>query len=267
MINRLIATLLVYNGKIVQTKQFKPTNFVGDAFIAVDFFNSWSVDEICILEISKDESYLKHFIKLVNKLSERCFIPLSVGGKIKNLSTAKKYLRSGADKVVLNSGVFLKKNLLRKLSSLYGSQFIIVSIDVQKNTKFRSGYQIVTNNGSKPQDIDLLEWIQFVEKQGAGELLVNSIHNDGNRKGYDLDLLRIITSKTSLPVIAMGGVNKWSHLKDGISKGKVQSVAAGNIFHYSEHSTKDAKDYLIKHGMKMRPSEFNKIDSRRKIKY
>ena len=83
MINRLIATLLVYNGKIVQTKQFKPTNFVGDAFIAVDFFNSWSVDEICILEISKDESYLKHFIKLVNKLSERCFIPYRLVEKLK----------------------------------------------------------------------------------------------------------------------------------------------------------------------------------------
>ena len=267
MINRLIATLLVYNGKIVQTKQFKPTNFVGDAFIAVDFFNSWSVDEICILEISKDESYLKHFIRLVDKLSERCFIPLSVGGKIKSVTIARQYLRSGADKVILNSGIFLKKNLLRKLSTLYGSQFIIVSIDVKKNNKFKSGYQIVINNGSSPKEIDLLDWIQYVENEGAGELFVNSIHNDGNRKGYDINLLKIITSNTSLPLIAMGGVNNWSHFEKGISEGKAQSVAAGNIFHYSEHSTKDAKEYLINNGIKMRPSEFYQVDSRRKIKY
>ena len=267
MINRLIAILLIYNGKIVQTKQFQPTNFIGDAFIAVDFFNTWSVDEICILEISNDESNLKQFIKLIDKLSERCFIPLSVGGKIKNLSTAQKYLRSGADKIVINSGAYLKKGLLKRLAYTYGSQFLIVSIDGKKNSTLESGYEVVINNGKDAIGVDLIEWLKFIEKEGAGEILINSVHNDGNRNGYDLDLLRLVSSETSLPVIAMGGVNKWSHFKDGICKGKVQSVAAGNIFHYSEHSTKEAKDYLIKEGIQMRPSEFYKLNSARKIKY
>ena len=127
------------------------------------------------------------------------------------------------------------------MSEKYGSQFVTVSIDAKKNTNFNSGYEIIINNGQDSVGIDLLDWIEFAEKEGAGEIFINSVVNDGNKQGYDLNLLKLVSSKTSLPVIAMGGVNKWSHFEDGINVGKAQAVAAGNIFHYSEHVQRKRK--------------------------
>ena len=265
--NRLIATLLVYNGVVVQTKKFNPTNFEGNAFTAVDFFNSWAVDEICILEISNDLSYLDNFVDIIEELSKRCFVPLTVGGKIRSVDDAHKYLRAGADKVIVNSGAFENKDLIKQLSDKYGSQCITLSVDAIEDKKKDSGYKVMINNGKKDTDLDLLKWINDGIKKGSGEIFLNSINYDGNKKGYDLKLIELVSKKTNVPVIAMGGVGEWQHLVDGIKKGKAQSVAAGNIFHYSEHSTRKAKEYMISSGIQMRPIYFYHLNSPRKIKY
>jgi len=126
MINRLIATLLIRNGVVAQTNKFSPTNYIGNAIIAVDFFNSWAVDEICILEISQNKDYLEKFYSIVDELTKRCFVPLSVGGKINSIEDAQKYFKIGADKVCINTGGFINKNLIKSLSNEFGSQAIIM---------------------------------------------------------------------------------------------------------------------------------------------
>ena len=129
---RLIVNLLIHNGNVVQTRQFEPTNVVGNAFTAVDFFNSWAIDEIVLLEISRTKDFLESFINIVDELSRRCFVPLSVGGKIDHIDKVRKYFKSGADKVVVNTEGFLKPKLLREISDEYGSQCLVCSIDTKK---------------------------------------------------------------------------------------------------------------------------------------
>lgn len=265
--HRLIATLLVANGVVVQTRQFKRTNMVGNAYTAVDFFNAWAVDEIMVLDISHDKSHQQAFIEIVEELSRRCFVPLTVGGKIDSLELVHRYIRSGADKVVLNSHAVLKPNLISEIVYHYGSQCCVISIDAKKDLQVQSGYQVVIHNGQKDTNIDLLDWVRQVENLGAGEIMVNNLEHDGDKRGYDLSLLRLVANSTHLPVIAMGGVGQWQHFVDGIKHGGADAVAAGNIFHYTEHSTKKAKEFMENAGLFVRKSQFYKINMPRKQKY
>ena len=238
---RLIATLLLSNENVVQTRKFKITNMVGNAYTAVDFFNTWSIDEIIILDITRNKNIISDkFLKIISELSSRCFVPLSVGGKIKNLNDARSYTNSGADKIVINSSAVHDTDLIHQIKNSYGSQCCIVSIDVKKINK---EYYVVINNGSNIQNILLNNWLPIVEKSGAGEIFINNIDFDGNKNGYDLDLLKIVKKNVNIPVIAMGGVGNWMHFEDAIKKTNVDAVAAGNIFHYSEQSTSNAKKY------------------------
>lgn len=264
---RLIATLLVDSGRIVQTCKFKRTNMVGSAFTAVDFFNSWSVDEICVLEISHSREYLNDFHRIIEGLSERCFVPLSVGGKIQSLDDVYLLLRLGADKIVLNTAAVENPGLIKSIADEFGSQCVIVSIDAKESGNHASGYTVYTDNGQKNREIDVLDWVNTCVELGAGEFLINSIEHDGNREGYDNNLLKLLTSNITNPVIAMGGVGKWEHMVDAINQASVSAVAAGNIFHYTEHSTKKAKEFLELSNLNVRPSTFYKLNKPRKIKY
>ena len=265
MINRLIATLLIRNGVVVQTNKFNPTNYIGNAIIAVDFFNSWAVDEICILEISQNKDYLEKFYSIVDELSKRCFVPLSVGGKINSIEDANKYFKIGADKVCINTGGFNNKHLIKSLSNEFGSQAIVMSVDVYCDKKFPSKYGIATNSGKKKQNRDAVEWITESIENGAGEIFLNSIEHDGNRNGYNIEFIKMIRSTIKVPIVAMGGVGEWIHLVEGVNAG-AQSVAAGNIFHFTEHSTKKAKEFMIKSGIEMRPTYFYQLNTSRKVR-
>ncbi len=264
MIHRLIANLLIRNGVVVQTNKFNVTNYIGNAYTAVDFFNSWAVDEICILEISEDDSYVEKFCEIIEELSKRCFVPLTVGGKILNINHARKYFQIGADKVAINSGA-LKKNLIPSLAKEFGSQAVVLSADIYENKNLPSNYGIAIKNGKKKMNIDAIDWIVKNINDGVGEVLINSIDHDGNRKGYNLDFLKILKKNIKVPIIIMGGVGEWMHMLQGIENG-AQSVAAANIFHFTEHSTKKAKEYLIESGVKMRPSYFYTLKSSRKVR-
>lgn len=264
---RLIATLLVYQGQIVQTRKFKRTNPVGYAFTAVDFFNGWAVDEIMVLEISSDDSMLSNFIETVDGLSQRCFVPLSVGGKITDIDRVHAYTRAGADKVVLNSEAVRSPDLVREIADSFGSQCLIVSIDAAPDPEMPSGYRVMINNGTEATALDALSWAQQAADTGAGEIMINQIEHDGDRRGYDLVLVRMISDAVSVPVIAMGGVGKWDHFVDGIRDGGADAVAAGNIFHYTEHSTKKAKEFMQAAGIDARASDFYKVNMPRRPKY
>jgi cyclase len=265
--HRLIATLLVNNGVVVQTRKFKRTNMVGNAFTAVDFFNGWTVDEICVLEISNDESHLSGFADIIDGLSRRCFVPLSVGGKIAKLDDVHRYIRAGADKVVVNTAAAENPALVTEIARAYGSQCVVVSIDARPDTTMPSGYRVVVDNARRDTDRDAGEWAKEAAGAGAGELLVNSVEHDGDKRGYDLALLRLVSGSVAIPVIAMGGVGQWSDLVDGIREGGADAAAAGNIFHYSEHSTKKAKEFMLASGLSMRGSTFYKLTTPRRVRY
>jgi imidazole glycerol-phosphate synthase subunit HisF len=265
--HRLIATLLIDSGHVVQTRCFKRTNMVGSAFTAVDFFNGWTVDEIIALEISSDCSWLARMSEIVTELSKRCFVPLSVGGKIRDGDLAAHYLRTGADKVVLNTGAVQQPELITKIADRFGRQCVIVSIDAKRDAAFPSGYRVVIDNARTESDLDLLAWARDAVKRGAGELMINSTTHDGNKQGYDLALTKQVASAVSVPVIAMGGVGKLSDFVDGIVMGGADAVAAGNIFHYFEHSTKKAKETMAAAGLPVRGIGFYKVNMPRRPKY
>ena len=264
---RLIATLLVYQGQVVQTRRFKRTNPVGYAFTAVDFFNGWAVDEIVVLEISGNEDYLDQFIETVDGLSRRCFVPLTVGGKITSLDLVRSYTRAGADKVMVNSGAVRNPGLISDIAASFGSQCVVASLDANPDQSMASGYQVMISNGREPSGLDAIEWSKEIARLGAGEVMVNAVEHDGDRRGYDISLVRAVSDAITIPVIAMGGVGEWEHLVDGIRMGHADAVAAGNIFHYTEHSTKKAKEYLDAAGIDVRSSGFYKVNLPRRPKY
>ncbi len=265
--HRLIATLLVHQGRVVQTRKFKPTNMVGSPFTAVDFFNAWAVDEIAIVEISRGEEYLDQYVQLVEELSRRSFVPLTIGGKIRDLGLVTRYTRAGADKVIVNSGAFDDPDLVSRIAETYGSQCCVVSIDARPDAAMASGYEAAVERGTRPTGADALEWAEKAVEKGAGEIMVNSLDHDGDKRGYDLDLVRLVSDSIKVPVIAMGGVGNWQHLVDGITEGHADAVAAGNIFHYTEHSTKKAKEFMLESGLPVRKPVFFKVDMPRLPKY
>jgi len=258
--NRLIASLLVYNGNVVQTRKFKRTNMVGNAFTAVDFFNGWTVDEIVVLEISYSEIFLERFVDIVSGLSKRCFVPLSVGGKIADLSLVKTYTRAGADKIVVNTNAVKRPQLVTEIAENFGRQCVVVSLDGVINRNMDCGYEVVMDNGRQRTGIDCREWARRVVALGAGEIMVNSVEYDGDKRGYNLDLVRAVAESVEVPVIAFGGVGRWADFVDGVRVGHADAVAAGNIFHYTEHSTKKAKEFMAEAGIPVRYSTFYKVN-------
>lgn len=265
--HRLIASLLVYNGDVVQTRRFRPTNNIGSAFTAVDFFNSWTVDEIIVLEISKDEAHIERFEAIIEGLSQRCFVPLTVGGKIRDLARVRAYTRAGADKIALNTAALERPELVSEIADEYGRQCVVISIDARRNARLPSGYEAVSNRGRVPSGRDARAWAEEVVRLGAGEILVNEIEHDGDKRGYDLELLQLIGSAVEVPVIAFGGVGNWDHLVAGVRDGNADAVAAGNIFHYTEHSTKKAKEYMAAAGLPVRGTTFYKVAMPRRPTY
>ncbi len=265
--HRLIATLLIDRGHIVQTRCFKRTNMVGSAYTAVDFFNGWTVDEIVALEISPDAGALARMTEIVAELSRRCFVPLSVGGKIRDLGLARDYLRLGADKVVLNTGAVERPALIAEIAAHYGRQCVVVSIDARPDAAMPSGYRVMIDNARRDTGLDAAAWARQAAAEGAGELMVNATTHDGNKQGYDLKLTRAVAEAVPVPVIAMGGVGKLADFVDGIRIGGADAVAAGNIFHYFEHSTKKAKEAMAAAGIPVRHIGFYKLDMPRRLKY
>lgn len=249
--NRLIAVILVRDGRVVQSVKFKHTNVIHyDSIHAIESFNRWAIDEIVVLNVSKSISSQNQFIEVIKSISKVCFVPLSVGGWINSVEYASSLLSAGGDKLVINSFAYKDPNFITRLSKKYGSQCVIVSVDSKQN---EFGLEkVVINRGSELTKISTIEWIKKCEKLGAGEIFLNSIDHDGNRKGYNISLIKDAVSAVSIPVIAMGGVLTWNHLIEGIKKTNASAVAAANIFHYTEHSSKKAKKALLNQNLNFR---------------
>lgn len=264
--NRLIANIICSNGNnVVQSVNFKHTNVIGNAVTAVDFYNNWAIDEIILLDISRTNNYRKKFYKILDGVSKRCFVPLTAGGWVTNINEINELLKFGADKVSINTEAILNPTFISQASNTFGSQCIVVSIDVKKLENGK--YKVFSDRGRKNTELDPIKWAKKVEELGAGEILLTSINQDGSKKGYDLELTKSISESVSIPVIVFGGVGDWQHFVDGITKGKADAVSAGNIFHYTEQSTYNAKMYMIEKGLNVRVPQFYKIPMPRKPKY
>jgi cyclase len=249
--NRLIAVILIRENSVVQSVKFKHTNVIHyDPIHAINSFNRWAIDEMVILNVSRDESIKDTFVKILNRISTECFVPLAAGGWIKDLEYGKTLLLNGADKLVINTHAFVNPAFITELAEKFGNQCVVVSIDSKLS---EAGEEVVAiDRGRQMTNMRTAEWAQKAESLGAGELLINSLDYDGNRKGYNIGLIRSVTHAVSVPVIAMGGVFTWKHLAEGIMDAKADAVAAANIFHYTEQSIKKAKRYLLDAGLNFR---------------
>lgn len=262
---RLIPSLLVRDGRIVQSIQFRHTNVIGNVITAVDFFNGWAVDEILILDVSREHTGRDEFIDIIDELSERCFVPLSVGGWIATVRDIETLLEHGADKVVINTQAYRSPDFVTAAARTFGSQCIVVSIDVRRDA---AGAPIVyVDRGRESTGLAAVDWARRAEELGAGEILLTSIDNDGMRKGYDLPLVASVARAVSIPVIAFGGVGHWQHMVDGIVEGGAEAVSAGNIFHFTEHSTKKAKEFLHAAHVPVRDTVFYRVSIPRRPRY
>jgi cyclase len=262
---RLIPSLLVRDGRIVQSVQFRHTNVIGNVITAVDFFNGWAVDEILILDVSREHTGRDEFLDIVDELSERCFVPLTVGGWITSIQDIETLLERGADKVTVNTHAFRNPAFITEAAKVFGSQCIVVSIDVRRD---ESGAPIVwIDRGRQSTGTSAVEWAKRAIDAGAGEILLTSIDRDGMRNGYDLALMKSVSGAVSVPVIAFGGVGHWSHMVAGVTEGEAEAVSAGNIFHFTEHSTKKAKEYLRGAGVDVRETFFYRVSIPRRPRY
>lgn len=249
--HRLIPIIILREGRVVQSVQFKHTNVIHSSpATAVDFFDGWAVDEIVVLDVSRDLSKRDRFYDALHDLSEKCFVPLTVGGWVDSLDEARRLLHGGGDKVAINTEALRRPELIGEVAAVFGSQCVVISIDVKAHED--GNYEVYIDRAREATGLDPVAWATQAEKAGAGEILLNCIERDGFRAGYDLKLVRSVAEAVSIPVIAMGGVAEWQHLVDGINEGKADAVAAANIFHYTEHSTKKAKDYMRGAGIDVR---------------
>ncbi len=249
--NRLIAVILIRDGQVVQSVKFKHTNVIHyDPIHAIESFNLWAIDEIVVLNVGRTEESKQDYVRTINAISEKCFVPMTAGGWITDLDYAKEVLANGADKIVVNTFAFLHPEFIDQLAQKLGSQCVIVSIDSKRS---ENGDECVAiDRGRRVTERSTVQWARQAEKMGAGELFINSIDFDGNRNGYNLPLIKAVAEEVSIPVISMGGVLKWEHLEEGVTVAGADAVAAANIFHYTEHSTKKAKKYLLEKGFKFR---------------
>jgi imidazole glycerol-phosphate synthase subunit HisF len=243
---RVIAVLTFNDGILFRTKLFRP-----DYRYTVNFVDAWSIDEIVILDVTRDNNGdQESFLEAVGQFAAKCFVPISVGGGIRSLSDVKTFLGAGADKVVVNTGALEQPELIEEISLTYGAQCVVLSIDVYKHPD--QSYEVYSHFGSRPTGMDPITWAQQGESLGVGELLLTPIEKDGWLQGYDLQLCRSVADAVNIPTLILGGAGNWQHLIDGIEIGHAAGVCTQNIYHFTESSIQSAKVALAKVGIPVR---------------
>ena len=247
---RIIPCLDINNGRVVKGINFINLIDAGDPAEQAKIYNDNGADEICFLDITASNENRNIILDTVKKTSEKCFVPLSVGGGVRSLQDIKKLLLAGADKVSINTAAVNDKNLVRKSAEKFGSQCIIIAVDAKKVKQDK--WEVFTHGGRNPTGIDVIKYVKEMENLGAGEILLTSMDQDGTKKGYDLDLTKKVSDVTNIPVIASGGVGNLEHLYEGFKIGNASAVLAASIFHFGEYSIQDAKRYLDSKGIPVR---------------
>ena len=246
---RIIPCLDVHDGRVVKGVSFIDLRDAGDPADQAAFYDSEYADELCLLDISATVEARGTFLKTVEAVASRIFMPLTVGGGVRSLDDAARLLGAGADKVAINSAAVKTPELINEISKHYGTQALVVAVDA----KVVNGiWRVCTHGGRQPTKLDAVAWAQEIAARGAGEILLTSIDRDGQQSGYDIPLLQAITSAVPVPVIASGGAGNLDHLVDAIKQGGAQAVLAASIFHFGTYRMGAARAYLAAHGVEVR---------------
>jgi imidazole glycerol-phosphate synthase subunit HisF len=243
---RVIPCLDVDAGRVVKGVNFVDLVDAGDPVELAARYDAEGADELVFLDITASSDARRTMVDVARRTAETVFIPFTVGGGIRSVDDARALLRAGADKVGVNTAAVERPQLVAELSAEFGAQCVVVAIDAKSRT-------VYTHGGRTPTALDAVAWAQECERLGAGEILLTSMDRDGTRDGYDLEMTRAVCDAVGIPVIASGGVGTLDHLADGALEGGADAVLAASIFHFSQHSIRDAKEHLAARGVPVRP--------------
>ena len=247
---RVIPCLDVDAGRVVKGVQFVNLRDAGDPVELAARYDTEGADELVFYDITASADARQTMVDVVARTAERVFIPLTVGGGVRTLEDARRLLRVGADKISVNSAAVGAPPIINELADTFGTQCVVVGMDVRRTD---SKFEVFTHGGRTATGIDALAWAAECDKRGAGEIVLNSMDQDGTRTGFDLDLTRLVVDTVGIPVVASGGVGHLQHLVDGALIGGADAVLAASIFHYGEATIADAKEALAAAGVVVRP--------------
>src|SRR5690349_4059254 len=248
---RVIPCLDVTEGRVVKGVNFDDLRDAGDPVELAARYDSEGADELVFLDITASSGARETIVDVARRTAEEVFIPFTIGGGIRSVDDARKLLRVGADKVSVMTAAISRPELISEIADEFGSQCAVVAIDARRVV---GGWEVFTHGGRTPTGLDAVSWAEEAEKLGAGEILLTSMDRDGTRDGFDLELTRAVVDACSLPVIASGGVGTLEHLVEGAIEGRADAVLAASIFHFGEHTVREAKELLASRGVKVRPA-------------
>ncbi|MDB0022012.1 imidazole glycerol phosphate synthase subunit HisF [Candidatus Pseudothioglobus singularis] len=251
---RIIPCLDVRDGRVVKGVKFVDIKDAGDPVEVAKRYDREGADEITFLDITASHEGRNTTVAMVEKIAEQVFIPLTVGGGIREVQDVRAMLKAGADKVAVNSAAIFNPSLINELCDIFGSQCIVIAIDAKRVSSSPSKWEIYTHGGRKTTGIDAVEWaIRMTEgESGAGEILLTSMDRDGTKDGFDLELTRAVSEAVNVPVIASGGVGNLGHLSEGVIDGGADAVLAASIFHFAEFTVDEAKKSMQQKGIEVR---------------
>ena len=246
---RIIPCLDVKDGRVVKGINFVSLRDAGDPVEQAAAYDAQGADEICYLDISASPEGRATMVDVVARTADQVFAPLTVGGGVRSIDDAERLLDAGADKIAINTAAIRRPELVAECAARFGSQAIVVAVDAKRAG---ASWEVFSHGGRTPEGLDALAWCRRVADLGAGEILLTSMDQDGTRSGYDLDLVHAVSSTLTVPVIASGGVGTLEHLAEGLSIGGADAVLAASIFHYGQHTIREAKSYLAERGLPVR---------------
>ncbi len=254
--NRVIPCLDVHAGRVVKGVNFVALRDAGDPVEVARRYDEAGADEITFLDITATSDDRDLILDIIEAVASQVFIPLTVGGGVRTVADVRRLLNAGADKVSINSSAIANPQLIADAAAHYGSQCIVVAIDARRladNGSNGLGWEVVTHGGRTETGLDALAWAERVCALGAGEILLTSMDRDGTKAGYDIELLQAIGEAVDVPIIASGGVGTLEHLYEGAATGGAGAVLAASIFHFGQHTVREAKSFLAERGLVVRP--------------
>jgi cyclase len=251
---RVIPCLDVKDGRVVKGVNFVNLRDAGDPVAAAIAYDNAGADELTFLDITASHEDRDIMLDVVQRTAEACFMPLTVGGGVRTVEDIRVLLASGADKVSINTAAVARRALVKEAAEKFGDQCIVVAIDAKKVSQNSAPdrWEIFTHGGRHPTGLDAIEYAREVTALGAGEILLTSMDRDGTRKGFDIALTRAVADAVTIPVVASGGVGSLEHFVEGVRDGHASAVLAASIFHFGEHSVREAKEYMARAGLAMR---------------
>ncbi len=247
---RIIPCLDVNAGRVVKGINFVELRDAGDPVEIARRYDEQGADEITFLDITASSDDRDIILHIVEAVASQVFIPLTVGGGVRQVEDVRRLLNAGADKVSMNTAAVNNPQLVADASAKVGAQCIVVAVDAKQAAPGR--WEVFTHGGRKNTGLDAIEWVRKVEGLGAGEILLTSMDRDGTKAGFDLPLTRAVADAVGIPVIASGGVGTLQHLADGVTEGRADAVLAASIFHYGEYTVRQAKEYMRSRGIEVR---------------